>query len=83
MQNTILGRQPVYVLNVILAVVALLAILWPERLDPATQAGIIGVGIAIVSFLAHGQVTPTASPILPNGTLVTTPTGGDSVVRAV
>ena len=80
--QSILGRQPVYVLNLILAVVALLAVLWPERLDPATQAGIIGVGIAIVSFLANGQVTPVASPVLPNGTAVTTPSGGSSTVKA-
>lgn len=56
--NLILGREPVLALNVVLAVIALAAILWPERLTPETQAGIVAVAIAVVSWLARSRVSP-------------------------
>lgn len=56
--GTIFGREPVLLLNIVLAVIALGVILWPERITPEVQAGIIGVAIAVISFVARGQVTP-------------------------
>lgn len=56
--GTILGREPVLALNVITAIIALATILWPQRLDPSTQAAIVVVAIAVISFIARSQVTP-------------------------
>ena len=79
----IFGREPVLVLAVVNATVGLAVVLWPERLDPPTQAAIIGLANAIIAFLARSSVTPTAAPVLRAGTSVTTPAGDDARVERV
>ena len=56
--GTIFGREPVLVLAVVNTAIALAAILWPERLPPEIQAGIIGLANAIIALIARSQVTP-------------------------
>jgi len=77
----ILGREPVVVLAVVNTTIGLLAVLWPDRLDPSVQAAIIGLANAILALLARSSVTPVGAPVLADDTLVTTPTGDASVVR--
>lgn len=58
--------------------VALLAILWPERLSPELQAAIIAFGntliLTVAAIIASRAVTPVAAPQLPEGTKVTVET---------
>lgn len=76
-------REPVAIsvaLGVVLSTsVAVLALLWPEKLTPEMSAAIIALGNAIiglgVAVFARSQSTPTAAPVLPSGTAVTTPQG--------
>lgn len=77
----IFGREPVLVLAIVNTTIGLLAVLWPQRLDPPTQAAIIALANAIVAFLARSTVTPVSAPVLANNTPVTTPSGDQSVVK--
>ena len=58
--------------------VALIALFLPG-MTPDMQAAVIAFGNAIILtasiLLARSQSTPTAAPILPSGTAVTTPQG--------
>lgn len=79
MNTTIFGREPVLFMGVVNTAVALLAILWPERLPVELQAAIIALANAIVILIARGQVTPTSAPQLPSGTkVVVTDAQGDA-----
>ena len=81
-------REPVALsvaLGVVLSTtVALAALLWPEKLTPEMTAAIIALGNAIiglgVAIFARANVTPTAAPILPSGSAVTTPEGDPAKV---
>lgn len=77
----IFGREPVLILAIVNTTIGLLAVLWPERLQPEIQAGIIGVANAVIAFLARSSVTPVGAPVLANNTPVTTPSGDQSVVK--
>lgn len=79
----ILGREPVLVLAIVNTTIALLAVLWPERLPAETQAAIIALANAIIAFLARSAVTPTAAPVLPANTPVTTPSGDAAKVQRI
>lgn len=54
----IFGREPVAWMALVNACVALGAVLWPERLEPSVQAGIIAVATAVTALIARSQVTP-------------------------
>ena len=58
--------------------VALVALLVPG-IDQATQLAVIGFGNALialgVAIFARARSTPTANPVLPIGSLVTSPDG--------
>lgn len=81
-------REPVAIsvaLGVVLSTaVALLALLWPDKLTPEMTAAIIALGNAIiglgVAVFARSQSTPTAAPVLPTGAAVTTPEGAPAKV---
>ena len=64
--------------------VALIAIFIPD-ITPEMQAAVIAFGNAVILtvsiVLARSQSTPTAAPILPTGTAVTTPEGAPAEVR--
>lgn len=64
--------------------VALAAVLWPQRLDPGTQAAIIAFGNAVIlaaaTIIATSKVTPTGNANLPVGTSVNS---GSAVVASV
>ena len=81
-------REPVAVsvaLGVVLSTfVAFLALLLPDKLTPEMTAAIIALGNAIiglgVAIFARANVTPTAAPVLPSGSAVTTPEGDPAKV---
>lgn len=70
--------------SVIATGVALAAIIWPQRLTPELQAGIIVFANALialaVAYFARKGSTPIAAPVLTAGTPVTTPTGESALV---
>jgi hypothetical protein len=59
--------------------VALVAVLWPQRLTPEIQVAIIAFGNAVILtasiYFARKGSTPIAAPVLTEGTAVTTPEG--------
>jgi len=64
--------------------VALLAVLWPQRLTPEVQTAIIAFGNAVILtgsiYFARKGSTPIAAPVLTVGTPVTTPEGAPATV---
>ena len=91
----IFGRQPAFWIGLILSiVVAVLSALTKDGLiseavagkvtDAANALAQLATILAPVSagLLIRTQVTPVASPALPVGTAVTTPTGPATVVAA-
>lgn len=80
--SAILGRQPVVWIGAIatLALAILQAVSGVDVVVPGqpaqTAANLIKiVGPIIAAFIAQNFVTPTNSPVLPAGTVVTTPEG--------
>jgi len=92
---TILGRQPAFWIGligtIILGIVQTLA--GQGVINEATSGKVVDLTQAAVNLLTliapllaglaiHTQVTPTAAPVLPVGTSVTTPAGAAAQVTA-
>lgn len=83
-----MNREPVTVSvavgGVLTTGVALAAVLWPHRLDPALQAAIIAFGnaviLALATLFARARSTPVASPRLPEGSAVRVEGTDDTVI---
>lgn len=80
---TILGREPVRIVAVTMAVIAVIATYGLNLVpDPDKfQTALLGVLTLLASGeVSRRQVTPTAAPVLPLNTPVTTPKGDAAVV---
>ena len=90
---TLGGREPAFWIGLIATIViGIISTLSGQGVLSDAMAGKITDGVkalvqiltllapVIAAFFIRGQVTPTASPVLPTGTPVTTPDGVKAVV---
>ena len=92
----ILGRYPAFWIGligtIVLGIVQTLA--GQGVISEVTSGKVVDLTNALVNLLTlvaplvaglliHTQVTPTSAPVLPAGTVVTTPTGGAALVTTV
>lgn len=75
------GREPALIAGAVRAII-LAAVAFGLRWTPEQIGALMLAVEAVLTLLVRQNVTPTAAPVLPTGTQVTTPTGADAVVRA-
>lgn len=78
----IFGREPAAIAAFI-AIVINLFISFGLNLTIDQVALINAVVVAGLALIVRQVVTPTAAPVLPAGTSVTTPNGGDATVKPI
>lgn len=74
------NREPALIAGAIRAIL-LCAVAFGLRWTPEQIAAFMLAVEAVLTLIVRHNVTPTAAPVLPAGTVVTTPAGDDAVVR--
>ena len=80
----IFGREPVAIVTAVMAVLAVIASYGLQVVpDPDKFATALGLVLVLLAggLVTRSQVTPVASPQLPVGTPVVTPSGQPAIVK--